>query len=554
MISAAGMCAIMAGFLSASERTDGVVVADGLRGRAVCYPIEVFTREDCDQCARAEQFMAALARKCPDVRVAQFDVSKDRQALKRLHELCRQHRVETVGVPGVLAGNQLFVGYKDDATTGKRIEESLTIEVFTRHGCPHCAKAKEFLGDLSRRYPGLRVVVSDVVQDRVALARMHELARRYRVQVPSLPMISIFGRAIVGYREHESTGRELEKLVAAATIRCSAGDGTGSERSAELQPTKGASAAGPGQMGLVPGGWGIGTRAMGAATAVVFGPEDDVRDVVQEGIPERLEEPLAEPGEPPEAGGSAEPPDELEVPMFGTLRVSDLGMPVFTFLVGLVDGFNPCAMWVLIFLLSVLVNLKDRRRIIAIAGTFVFVSGLAYFSFMAAWLNVFVLIGFARWAQVALGTLAIVIGVVNVKDFAAFGRGVSFSIPESAKPGIYARVRQIVSARYMTGALIGAVVLAVLVNTIELLCTAGIPALYTEILTFQQYAWWKNYAYLALYIVAYMFDDTIMLTVAVVTLSHRKLQEREGRRLKLMSGLVILGLGLLMLFKPEWLI
>ena len=90
-------------------------------------------------------------------------------------------------------------------------------------------------------------------------------------------------------------------------------------------------------------------------------------------------------------------------------------------------------------------------------------------------------------------------------------------------------------------------------NIVELLCTAGLPALYTQILTLQELPAWANYAYLFLYNVAYMLDDAMLLTVAVVTMSHRKLQEQEGRWLKLLSGAVVLTLGLLMIFQPDWL-
>ncbi len=247
------------------------------------------------------------------------------------------------------------------------------------------------------------------------------------------------------------------------------------------------------------------------------------------------------------------PSDLIELPLFGSVRASDMGLPLFTFVVGLIDGFNPCAMWILVFLLSVLVNIKDRRKIILIAGTFVVVSGLAYFAFMAAWLNLFMLIGLARPAQVILGVFALLIGAINIKDFFAFKKGVSLSIPESSKPGLYKRVREIVSAKYLTAALTSVIVLAVIVNMVELLCTAGLPALYTQILTMQELPAWKNYLYLALYIVAYMLDDTLLLTIVVITLSNRKLQEKEGRWLKLISGLVIFALGIVMIFKPEWL-
>lgn len=188
-----------------------------------------------------------------------------------------------------------------------------------------------------------------------------------------------------------------------------------------------------------------------------------------------------------------------------------------------------------------------------IGGTFVAVSGLVYFAFMAAWLNVFLFIGFSRVVQVTLGGIAGLVGMINVKDFFAFQKGISLSIPEGAKPGLYARVRRILQADNLAGALAAVIVLAVLVNMIELLCTAGFPAIYTQILTLQQLPWWEYYAYLGLYNLAYMLDDSLMLTVAVVTLGHHKLQEHEGRWLKLVSGVVMLGLAAVLIAKPEWL-
>jgi len=235
--------------------------------------------------------------------------------------------------------------------------------------------------------------------------------------------------------------------------------------------------------------------------------------------------------------------DAVDTGWFGLLRADRLGLPVFTIALGLLDGFNPCAMWMLLFVLALLVNLRDRTRMALIGGTFVLVSGVVYFAFMAAWLNIFLLIGYVRAVEIALGFLVVAIGAVNVKDFVAFGRGPSLGIPQAVKPGVYARIRGILQAERLPAALAGAIVLAVLVNAIELLCTAGLPVLYTRILTGRALPSGQYYGYLALYNVAYMADDAVMLMVAVVTLGRRKLQEREGRWLKLASGVVMLGLG-----------
>lgn len=245
--------------------------------------------------------------------------------------------------------------------------------------------------------------------------------------------------------------------------------------------------------------------------------------------------------------------ESINTTWFGEIRIRELGLPLFTIAIGLLDGFNPCAMWVLLFLLSLLVNLQDRRKMALIAGTFVLVSGLLYFAFMAAWLNVFLFIGLSRAVQITLGSVALFVGAVNVKDFFALHRGISLSIPESAKPGFYSRVRGILQAENLVGALLGIVILAGLVNMVELLCTAGFPALYTHLLTMQQLPMWEYYGYLGLYNLAYILDDSLMVTIAVITLSRKKLSYDAGRWLKLIGGTVMLSLGIVLILKPQWL-
>jgi hypothetical protein len=244
----------------------------------------------------------------------------------------------------------------------------------------------------------------------------------------------------------------------------------------------------------------------------------------------------------------APPQDEIEIPFTNRKVSADLlGLPLFTIVIGLLDGFNPCSMWVLILMVSMLATLGDRRKLLAIAGTFVLIEGIAYFAFMAAWLNLFLLIGLSRASEVAIALIAIVAGMLNLKDFLALGHGISLSIPAAARPGIYARLRGILRAERLAPALFGAAVLAVLVQVVELLCTSGFPALYTRILTLRQLDASAYYGYLLLYNVMYMLDDVIVLGVGLWTLSQRRLQEREGRILKLVSGLVMVGLGVYLL-------
>jgi glutaredoxin len=239
---------------------------------------------------------------------------------------------------------------------------------------------------------------------------------------------------------------------------------------------------------------------------------------------------------------------------FGQLSVSRLGLPLFTLGIGLLDGFNPCAMWVLLFLLSLLVHWRDRRRMALVAGTFVLVSGLVYYAFLAAWLNVFLLLGVSRQLQIVLACLALAVGLVNLLDLRRRDGAYTLAIPAAAKPGLYARMRTVLQSRSLVSSLLAVAALAVVVNLVELLCTAGLPALYTAVLSQQQLSPQAYYGYLGLYIVGYIADDALMVGLAVWAMGSRRLGDHSARLLKLLSAVVMLALGLVMLLSPDWLI
>jgi hypothetical protein len=247
------------------------------------------------------------------------------------------------------------------------------------------------------------------------------------------------------------------------------------------------------------------------------------------------------------------PEAEIDLPILGALRPSDLGLPLFTVAIGFLDGLNPCATWALLFLLSLLVHLRSRARMLLLGGAFVITSGVVYFAFMAAWLEVYRLLGASRGLEIAVGLAGLALGALHAKEFLAFGRGPSLHIPESAKPGLAARARGVLRARSLVAALIGAVALAVVVNLVELLCTAGLPALYTRVLTQQGLPTASHYAYLALYNAAYVADDLLLLAIAVATLGHARVRERTGRWLDLAAGIAMMALGAVMLLRPAWL-
>ena len=241
---------------------------------------------------------------------------------------------------------------------------------------------------------------------------------------------------------------------------------------------------------------------------------------------------------------------ELNVPLFGAVDLQALSLPVLTLVLAGLDSFNPCAFFVLLFLLSLLVHARSRKRMLIIGATFVFFSGFIYFLFMAAWLNLFLMIGHLRWVTLVAGLVAVFFGLLNVKDFVWFKRGMSLSIPEQAKPRLYERMRKLVTADKLPAMMIGTVALAIAANSYELLCTAGFPMVFTRALTLHDLTTTGYYLYLALYNLIYVVPLTLIVGVFVVTLGSRKLSEREGRVLKLLSGLMMLGLGLLLIIAP----
>ena len=241
----------------------------------------------------------------------------------------------------------------------------------------------------------------------------------------------------------------------------------------------------------------------------------------------------------------------VHLPVLGAVDAASLSLPVLTLVLAGVDAFNPCAFFVLLFLLSLLVHANSRGRMFLIGGTFVLFSGLLYFVFMAAWLNLFLVLEGIRAVTVVAGVVAIGFALFNVKDFFLFGRGPSLSIPEAAKPGLFARMRGLLSADNLPALLVGTVALAIAANAYELLCTSGFPLVYTRALPLNDLSVSGYYLYLAFYNVIYVLPLFIIVVVFTTTLGSRKLTGFQGRVLKLMSGLMMLGLGCVLLVAPD---
>lgn len=249
--------------------------------------------------------------------------------------------------------------------------------------------------------------------------------------------------------------------------------------------------------------------------------------------------------------GSAPAPaaaEGMRAPLLGEIDPATVPLLPLTAVVGLADGFNPCAFWVLLVLLGLLGRVRSRGRVLLLGGAFVAVSGIVYFGFMTAWSGLFALAGERAWVTGVLGAALLAMGLVNLKDLVWFKAGPSLVIPERAKPALYRRMRAISGATSGWAALGGVLLLAALANLVELGCTVGLPAMYTRVLALRAgLAPWERLLWVALYNVFYVIPLGLVVVAWALTLHRWALSERGARALKGASGvlLVLSGAALL---------
>ncbi|PIP65347.1 hypothetical protein COU77_02995 [Candidatus Peregrinibacteria bacterium CG10_big_fil_rev_8_21_14_0_10_49_16] len=237
--------------------------------------------------------------------------------------------------------------------------------------------------------------------------------------------------------------------------------------------------------------------------------------------------------------------------IFGQVNLLDLTLPALSIFVGFLDGFNPCAMWVLITLLTLLIGTNDMRKVWVIGGTFLFVSGAIYYIFIAAWLNVFLLIGFNVWVQKIIGLVAIGAGGFYLYEALGKDPNVCHVTDQARRQKIINRMKELSQYAAWPAMILGVAILAISVNMIELVCTAGLPAVFTQILAFNEVSNLARYGYIGLYILLYMIDDIIIFGIAVYTLHATGLTTKYRRFTLIFGGLLMYVLGLLLIYWPE---
>lgn len=369
------------------------------------------------------------------------------------------------------------------------------VYLFWRSGCPHCEREIAFLKKLEAEQPALRVRYFNVWAGAGQRALLRRVGVALKSDVSAVPFTVVGDQVWVGYLDDRTTGAQIRQRA----LECLAGACPDSVR------------------GLL------------AGSDVASGP-------------------------PPNAGAArADIPETVWLPLLGEVAVKGLSLPVLTVVLAALDGFNPCAMWVLVLLIGVLLGLPDRRRRWLLGSAFLVVSAAVYFVFLAAWLNLFLFLGLTLWVRLAVGAAALAGGGYYLREYVLNRAAVCKVTAPAERRQVFDRLRELASRRSLPLALGGIVLLAFAVNLVELLCSAGLPAVYTHVLTLSDLPRWQYYGYLLLYVFVFLLDDLLVFAVAMTTLEVTGLSAKYTRYAQLVGGVVLVVLGALLLLRPEWL-
>ena len=243
---------------------------------------------------------------------------------------------------------------------------------------------------------------------------------------------------------------------------------------------------------------------------------------------------------------------ETILPILGKIDMKKVSIPLVAIILGLLDGFNPCAMWILLFLISMLFNMKNKKRMWILGITFLVTSAFVYFLAMLG-LNVVLSFTAVNWVRALIGCVALVGGLININSYIKTKNDGCHIVDDSKRKKYFTKIKKFTTEQNFVLALIGVITLAASVNLVELACSAGFPAIFIEILNINNFSTFQDTLYILLYILFFLIDDLVIFTMAMTTLKLTGISTKYNRVSHLVGGLLMILMGVLLIFKPEWL-
>jgi glutaredoxin len=423
-----------------------------------------------------------------------------------------------------LLGMVLLLALIPRPATVSAQSDEVNIYLFWGEGCPHCATAKPMLEEMAAGSPRVNYLEFEVYTHEENVELFFAFGQAYNLEPKYVPTIFVGGRYWEGFSE--AIGQEIQTYIdQCLQTGC---EDPGRAVLQELRPDL------------------ISPHEEPSPTSKPLTPTPSI---TPEAIttPQPSPTPAGEPTEPGEESGGG----SISLPFIGTIDLSERSLLISTLLISFVDGFNPCSIWVLSMLLAITLNTRSRKKVLVIGLVFIFVTGLVYALFIGGLFTVLKIVQFIGWIQVIVSIVALFFGLVNIKDYFWYKEGLSFTISDEKKPGIYKSIRRVLNADESIWVLIGStIVLAAGVSLVEFSCTAGFPVLWTNLLTAQDVTPLAFLGFLLVYMIVYQIDELGIFLVSVLTLRTTKLEEKHGRILKLLGGMLMLTLAAVMIINP----
>jgi len=376
-------------------------------------------------------------------------------------------------------------------------EKQMNIYLFYGDGCPHCAAEEKFLSSYLKNKPYIKLHKYEVWKNEENGKKYDEVHKLLNDTGNGIPYLIIGNNAITGY-DNDATPDRIR-----STIQYYKNTNYKDE--------------------------------VGIYLGVVKENETGNENTSIEGGNAKYEE------------------SDINIPIIGKKNIKEVPILLSAIVIGLVDGFNPCAMWILIFLISMLLGMKNKKRMWALGITFLVSSAAVYFLFLISWLNLAIFLNKVVYIRLGIAMVAVIFGCVSILRFINRKEDDGCEVVDTKnRKRIINAIKKIVKEKSFVLALLGIVLLAASVNIVELLCSLGLPVMFTQILAVNEISGSMQIVYSLVYILFFLIDDIIIFVIAMKTLEIKAISNKYGKYSHLIGGLIMLIIGLLLIFKPEW--
>ena len=397
------------------------------------------------------------------------------------------------------------IGYSAGNSQVKKVK----IEYFGRKDCKNCANLEKFLKELSAKRDDFEYVEHKIDKSKEEKAFFAETTSKLKL-VKGTPIIYIDGHIIQGFNTADTTGKEIESLINSAKAK---------DKILTLKEYLES-----GQAGNV-----------SSNGAVCTG--DTVCEV-------------------PGLTKGAENQVLVNIPIINkTVDLTNYSLFTMSLILGTIDGFNPCAMWVLVLFLTALIAVGNKVKMFRVAGLFIFAEAAMYFFILNAWIYAWDFVGLDKWVTPLVGIVGIIGGIFFIRNYLKKGDTLECEVTDfEQRAKISKKIKDIANKPFTLLTALAIIGLALSVNVIEFACSVGIPQTYTKILQINEVPFWTRQFYTFIYIIGYMVDDIIVFGFALMSINKLQLTTKYSKWVNLFGGILMIILGLIMLIKPSLLI